>query len=114
MKLIIVPKTKEAEYALNFNIASDDDLDIVSLSQKELDFLWSSNIFKLINDISPEILIDDFEDAHISDKKIMERAIEILNKKEGYDYFSVSDFAEKLIVLFQSALIRDTSIQFYF
>ena len=111
---IVVPKSKEAELALDFDEASDSDLFTLQLNEDEYYKLWRSNIFHLINEIAPDCIIDDYESEHIFDKIAIEEIIYKLKLKANYDYNSVEDLVESLIVLLQNALDKQTSIHFYF
>lgn len=110
IRQIIVPKSKEAELALDVDEASDSDLFILQLDEDEFYKLWDSNIFHLINKIAPNCIIDDFESEQISDKIAIEEIIYRLKLKANYDYNSIKDLAERIIVLFQNALDMQTSI----
>ena len=110
---IIVPKTKEAEYALDYEEATDDQLDTLFLDQKYyLDF-WQSGLLDLLNELSPESLIADYEKATISNPVIIEQIISALKNKKGFSYSLAAPLTDELITLFEMALMRNTGIYFY-
>ena len=111
---IIVPKSLEAEFNLDLDLALEDDLDIIQLNQQEFDKLWHSDIFNLINNILPEALIDDYESASILDENSLNEVLKALESKNGYDYYLIQHLADSIIVFFRKALTRKTGVHFYF
>jgi hypothetical protein len=110
---IIVPKTKEAEYALDYEEATADQLDTLFLDQKYyLDF-WQSGLLDLFNELSPESLIADYEKAAISNPLIIKQIIDALKNKKGFSYSLAASLTDELITLFEKALLRNTGVYFY-
>lgn len=104
-KLIIVPKDKDAEVALDYDWATQEQIIELSLTDEEFERLWSEGIFTLINRIS-NANIDDFEDEHITDlNSISNSYIELKNTPHG---------TEDIIKMFELAINYKTSIHFYF
>ncbi|MBT2620292.1 hypothetical protein [Chryseobacterium sp. ISL-6] len=104
-KTIIVPKNKEAENALDYDTASKEQLVELNLSEQEFEKLWNEGVFFLINKVS-KCNIDDYEDEHITDLSLISNTLIELNK--------ILDGSEKIIKMFEFALIYKTSIHFYF
>jgi len=108
-KVIIVPKDKEAENALDYDEASPDQLIEVSFVDSEFKELWDVGFFGALNDMT-EAMIDDFESAEIVEKEHLE---EVLNS----DVFNLpvsNDVLDRVKVLFQEALERGTGAYFFF
>lgn len=110
-KIISVPKNKDAEIALDYNQATEDQLIEISLSDEEFSELWNEGIFSLINDIAGTN-IDDFEDDNIIDKEKIKKIIDKLSyiQKSGL----LKNKLGQIITLFEEAFIRGTGVYFYF
>lgn len=104
-KIIIVPKNKEAEIALDYDKANPDQLVELNLENDEFEKLWNTNIFALINKVANSN-IDDFEDEHITDLNLIRLSLNELKK--------ISNSAEEINKMFELALLYETSIHFYF
>ncbi|WP_160137161.1 hypothetical protein [Chryseobacterium sp. c4a] len=104
-KLIIVPKDKEAEIALDYDTATPEQVVELNLTDEEFEKLWEEGVFSLINEITNSN-IDDFEDEHITDlNDILNAYVELQKTSNG-----VAD----LIKMFELAITYKTSIHFYF
>lgn len=104
-KLIIVPKNKEAEIALDYDTATSEQLIELNLTTEEFDRLWDDGIFSLINKIS-NCNIDDYEDEHITDLNLISKTLsELKARRLGL---------ENIIKMFETAIFYKTSIHFYF
>ncbi|MDN4015117.1 hypothetical protein QX233_21960 [Chryseobacterium gambrini] len=103
-KIIIVPKNKEAEIALDYDTANPDQLVELNLESDEFEKLLNANIFTLINKVANSN-IDDFEDEHITDLNLIRLSLNELKKTND---------AEEINKMFELALLYETSIHFYF
>lgn len=56
-KIIVVPRNKEAEIALDYDTATPDQIIELKLKDKEFENLWDKGIIFLINKISIVILM---------------------------------------------------------
>lgn len=104
-KIITVPKNKEAEIALDYDIATSKQLVELYLTNDEFERLWNLGIFTLINRIA-NCMIDDFEDEHITDLDLIFKTSNELKKILGE--------SEEIIRMFELSLLYKTSIHFYF
>ena len=102
---ITVPKDKEAESALDYDIATPQQLLELKLTNEEFEKFWKEGIFSLINQVG-NINIDDFEDEHITDLNIIENVLYELNRNRNS--------STEIIKMFELALEYKTSIHFYF
>lgn len=104
-KIITVPKNKQAEYDLDYNIAKNEQLVELEITDDEFNQLWENGVFFMINDIA-SCNIDEFEDDCIQDTVAIEKILHEL-KESDLDLKSI----EKM---FELALKYNTSIHFYF
>ncbi|MEJ5049491.1 hypothetical protein WH221_06600 [Chryseobacterium culicis] len=104
-KKIIVPKNKEAEIALDYDVAGSDQIVELSITNGEFKKLWDRGIFILINKISNSN-IDDFEDEHITNLDSIYNSLNELKKN--------SNSSNEINRMFELALSYGTSIHFYF
>ncbi len=104
-KKIIVPKNKEAEIALDYDVAGPDQIVELSIANGEFKKLWDRDIFILINKISNSN-IDDFEDEHITNLDSIYNSLNELKKN--------SNSSNEINRMFELALSYGTSIHFYF
>lgn len=104
-KLIVVPKDKEAEIALDYDLATPEQVVEIKLTHETFEKLWNEGIFALINKISNSN-IDQFEDEHITDLNYIYNTCIELKK--------TSDDLEDIIQMFELAITYNTSIHFYF
>lgn len=108
-KFITVPRDKEAEKALDYGEATDDQLIEVRLTDSEFDELWRAGVFDIMNEIT-EAMIDYFESAEIVEKEKLEKVLE----SDAFDKNAVVDKLAQIKVLFQEALERGTGVYFFF
>jgi hypothetical protein len=94
--------------------ARNDALIIFSLEKNESEKLFKSGLIELLNHLSPEIYIDDYEDEKICNKQLICSAISLIENHGKYDYQSIPKTADKLAELFQEAQRRGTCIYFFF
>lgn len=104
-KIIIVPKNKEAQIALDFDMTSPEQIVELTITSDEFNRLWNDGLFSLIDKTS-KCTIDEFEDEHITDLELISKSLYELKKR--------SFNAEKIIKMFELALLYKTSIHFYF
>lgn len=104
-KIIVVPKNKEAEIALDYDTATSEQVVELSLTHYEFEKLWNEGVFALINNIS-DSNIDDYEDEHITDLNLISRSYHELKK--------LPCKPEEIIKMFEFAIMYKTSIHFYF
>lgn len=111
-KLIIVPKDKKAEIALDYDEALDEQLIKLKLTNNEFNSLWENNIFSLINETA-NCNIDVFEDENITNTKTIKIVIEELKNIQSNSTI-INDILLSIIKLFIEASERGTGIYFYF
>jgi hypothetical protein len=111
MKLIIVPKDKEAEDALEFDEAKEAQLIKLVLQDNEFYELHQNGIFELINS-SANVNIDDFESEEVTDENQLSNVISDLMKKGVPE--NIKSKTEQIIFLFKEAIERRTGVYFYF
>lgn len=104
-KVITVPKNKEAEIALDYNLASPEQIVELNLTNIQLEKLWNDGIFHLIIKVSNSN-IDDFEDEHITNLNDIYNTLSELKKNPNC--------SGDIIEMFELALSYKTSIHFYF
>jgi hypothetical protein len=110
---IIVPKTKEAEFALDYDEATADQLDTLFLTKKYYHEFWSSGILDLLNELSPQSLIADYENACINDPNILATILAAFKSKQGFSSTLAPELTEEFIGVFEKALERKTGVYFY-
>lgn len=111
MKLILVPKDKDAENALDFDQAADEQLITLVLDNNEFYDLYQEGIFELINS-SANVNIDDFESEEIMGEDKLSKVISVLTQKSVPE--NLKSKTEEIIKLFKEALNRKTGVYFYF
>ncbi len=104
-KIIVVPKNKEAEIALDYDTATSEQVVELKLTPYEFEKLWNEGVFALINKIS-DSNIDDYEDEHITDLDLISCSYNELKKLRCNP--------EEIIKMFEFAIMYKTSIHFYF
>jgi hypothetical protein len=104
-KIIVVPKNRKTEIALDYDAAASEQLVELYLTDDEFDRLWNMGVFTLINRIS-NCIIDDFEDEHITDLNLIFNTLNELKK--------ILEDSEEIIEMFELSLLYKTSIHFYF
>jgi hypothetical protein len=111
-RTIIIPKTKKAELALDFDKAKNSDLFIYALSEKDFLLLFKSAFVELNKSLG--IIIDDFEDEKISIDKVNEAKKVIDNLKYKTNDIYLIELLTKLNSFFELANQCGTGIYFYF
>jgi hypothetical protein len=113
-RVIVVPKDKNAESALNYNNAKSEQLIELFLSEDEFSVLYNYKVFDLINEVAISN-IDDYEDCSIKDSIIISRVISALEKKISINQDIASQvLVKKILVLFKEARHMETGVYFYF
>jgi hypothetical protein len=110
---VIVPKTKDAEYALDYDEATTDQLDTLFLTKNYYNQFWRSGILDLLNQLSPQSLIADYETACINDPIILTSILAAFQNKQGFSSTLAPELTEELIGLFEKSLERKTGVYFY-
>ncbi|NBB18478.1 hypothetical protein GVN20_03835 [Runella sp. CRIBMP] len=110
---IIVPIDKNAEQALDYNKATEEQLIESSLTPDEFVLLESLGIFQLINEEGSSN-IDDYEDDFVSEEEAIKKVIKALRLKEATLDKDLLPLVAKIRTLFEKALIRGTGVYFYF
>lgn len=104
-KIIVVPKNKEAEIALDYDTATSEQVEELNLTDYEFEKLWNEGVFTLINKVS-DSNIDDYEDEHITDLDLIFSSY--------YELKKIPCSPEEIIKMFEYAIKYKTSIHFYF
>lgn len=112
-RYITVPIDKNAEFALDYDEATNDQLLELVLCEDEYIYLNNINFFKVINEIGGAN-IDDYESESITEKEIIIKIIDNLKSNEFKIDFRFKKKVEEIINLFEEALNRETGIYFYF
>jgi hypothetical protein len=110
---IIVPKTKDAEFALDYDEATPEQLDILFLNHAYYREFWQSGLLDLLNALSPDSLIADYEVAVISNPDVIAKIIAALKNKQGFSYSLAPQLTTSIIAFFEKALERKTGVYFY-
>ena len=110
-RCIIVPKNAEAANKLNYNLANPEELIEIALTEDDFNQLEKSRFFDFLNIIA-DVNIDDYEDEVIEGRDKLQKVLNAM------DTFNI-DSQQKLLLnnikeLFSEALLRNTSVQFYF
>jgi hypothetical protein len=108
-KLIIVPKDKNAQTALDFDKADKEQLIELTIDEIDFLFLFENGIIDLIN-FNGNSNIDDYEDDVVSGKENLYNVIIAIESTSTYENIIV----KKILYLFKEAYNRDTSVYFYF
>ena len=112
-RVLIVPKTKDAEFALDYEEATEDQLDTLTITKKYYQDFWASGLLDLMNLLSPQSLIEDYEDACINDPALMQTILAALKNKKGYSYTLAPELTDAFIVFFEKAIVQKTGVYFY-
>lgn len=75
---IIVPLTEEAIARLESDSPNEIDQIIYNISEEDESILYNLNIYNLITQIYPDIIIDDFEEENINDETKLRRILELI------------------------------------
>ncbi|WP_158989503.1 hypothetical protein [Mucilaginibacter sp. L196] len=113
MKIICVPKDSIAEKRLEYDLAESDELIELNFEDESFYKLWNTGFFNSINKMIG-IIIDDFEDEHISNITEIKKVID----SDIFSNYSLDKkldiITEKIKSLFEEAYKRKTSIRFFF
>lgn len=112
-RIIIVPKDKVAQEALDFDKATKEQLIELPIGEEEFLCMYNSGIIELIN-MKGNANIDDFEDDSVTGKVNLNMVINTLSLKESLGNNFQIRLIQKLANLFREALERDTGVYFYF
>jgi len=112
-RVIAVPKDKKAEEALYFDVAKEEQLIELALSEEAFSFLDQSGIIDLINS-DGDALIDDFEDDSVAGRENLNKVIEALSSKEFTGNSSQCQLVQSVLMLFKEAFNRNTGVYFFF
>lgn len=112
-RIIIVPKDKVAQEALDFDKATNEQLIELPIEEEEFLCMYKTGIIELIN-IEGSANVDDFEDDSVTGKVNLSRVIKTLSLKESLGNHVQIRLIQKLANLFREALDRDTGVYFYF
>jgi|SRR5690554_1215801 len=105
---IIVPLTEEAVLNLEQDSVNEIDQIIYNIGEKDFMFLFN-NIFHRINELYPEIIIDDFEEEQINDTDKIKEIVKLLQ-----NLYIDSLLINRLINMFMEAVHAKTGIYFFF
>ncbi len=111
--IIIVPKNKKAEKALDYDQAKNGDLMELFLTKEEFYILWNADVFDLLNEVG-DAWIDEYEEGDITSAENLQKSIQALQAKDYSHNTQLSALVNKLIQLMQEALKRGVGIYFYF
>ncbi|AUX25657.1 hypothetical protein SOCEGT47_062060 [Sorangium cellulosum] len=111
--MIVVPKNKGAQGALDTDSAESSDLLEYSLSDTEFDVLREQGLLDAIND-SGQCNVDDYEDDAIVRRQLLENVVDRLQEFDGVVAQEATGLLRVLRFLFIEAIERDTGIFFYF
>ncbi len=112
-KHIIVPNDKEAEAALDYDEAKDEQVIRLTLNDEDFLFLWKAGIFELINDVA-NANIDDFESEEITDTANIQKVITALISRSLFADERLKLHLQKITDLFEEALRRKVGIYIFF
>lgn len=107
-RTIVVPKDKDAQNALNYNEATEEQLIEVSLHEEEFISLLNAGFFESINRVAA-VNIDDYEDECIVEHQ---KLVAVSNSKLFTG--NLSEKVKQIKALFDEAIKRDTGVYFYF
>jgi len=110
-RYIIVPKSVEAAKKLDQNLADPEELIEIVLTEDDFSGLEKSRFFYFLNSLV-SVNIDDYEDEIIEGRDNIQK---VLNSIDTV----IRDSQLKLLLndikgLFREALLRNTSVYFYF
>jgi hypothetical protein len=112
-RVITVPKDKKAEEALDFDIATEEQLIELALSEEEFYFLDRSGVIDLINS-EGNTIVDDFEADSVTGTENLSKVIEALSSKEFAGNSSQLQVVQSVLTLFKEAFHRNTGVYFFF
>ncbi|MEH7890347.1 hypothetical protein [Elizabethkingia meningoseptica] len=107
---IIVPLTEEALIRLESDSPNEIDQIIYNISEEDESILYNLNIYNLITQIYPDIIIDDFEEENINDETKLRRILELIKSIKNMPRL----LHTRLVFLFDQAILCKTGIYFYF
>jgi len=110
-RIIIVPKDKTAEKALDFDEATKEQLIELLITEEEFLFMYQNGIIELINK-EGKTNIDDFEDDSVTGKENLSEVIKALNSRVDLD--ANNELIQNVSTLFNEAIDRGTGVYFYF
>lgn len=112
-RYIVVPKDNAAVLALDFDLATEEQILEMVLNEEDFISLYNDKVFYLINEWSGAS-IDDYEDYKLDDIEKLKRSVNqlILNKKSFQN--KNQENVSQIIILFQEAIVRNTGVSFYF
>lgn len=112
-KYITVPKDREAMMALDYNLASSEQLFEIVLHEDQFNLLWSSGIFQSINEIA-SVNIDYSEDESITDLSLLKKILSSDFLYRDYSNEELTGLVSQLKNLILKAIDCETGIFFYF
>lgn len=112
-RVVIVPKDKAAEKALEFDKATKEELIELKIEEDEFLFMYQNGIIELIN-TEGNVNIDDFEDDYVKGKENIGKVIKALSLKVDLKVEPYSRLNQSLLSQFKEALERETGVYFYF
>jgi hypothetical protein len=112
-RFIIVPKDEEAENALDFDEAKDNQLIKLILQDPEFYKLYEEGLFVLINQVG-NVNIDDYEDECIKDRDAINNVIKSLSIRETLVSEEIKPLFIQIKQMFEEGLRRRTGIYFFF
>jgi len=110
-RVIIVPKDKIAEKALDLDEATKEQLIELSITEEEFLFMYQNGVIELIN-LEGKTNVDDFEDDSVTGKENLSRVIRALNSR--VDLNTYNELSQNVSNLFNEAIDRNTGVYFYF
>lgn len=110
-RVIVVPKTEEAEKALDFDMAEDHQLSIVQIDNDQFYQLWDIGLFSNINHLVG-VLIDDYENEKITNKNDIERIVIFLNNLAIPT--GLATIIDEIKDVFIEAIKRNRGVYFFF
>ncbi len=112
-RIIVVPKDKIAEEALDFNGAKEEQLIEFPIGEEDFLFMYHNGIIDLIN-INGDALVDDYEDDWVIGKDNLSKVIKALNLRIALGGNIKHQLMNNVLSLFEEAFNRDTGVYFFF
>ena len=114
-RVIIVPKDKKAEQALDINEAKREQLIELTIDEKDFIFIYQTGIIELINR-EGNANVDDFEDDCVSGKENLSTVINALSLERFLENTTPTQqqLLNNILKLFNEAFDRGTGVYFYF
>lgn len=109
-KLIIVPKTKQAEIRLDYDKALEDELHTISMSHVDYYNFWTNDLVDSLNE-ECEIMIGDYEYEEIIGIENIKQAIQIL---QSFEKSKDKVVFKNIIEIFKKAIKNQTGVYLYF